>query len=278
MRIIETIVFIAILIGAVIVTIIPFVVSAGLANLDELPSDQIAETLAAKLLENWILLVYALIVITVVLAVFIAVHAFTDGAAAQVLVDSERAGAGSTFTIDRWMRGGWSSWWRIFWIYNVVWSFACLVMLLPLTVTLVAAILIDDNTARIVVACGGLVISFLVLLPCAVVAAIWTQKAIAIAVARNASATESMSAARKEIMGDFGRHVVIAIIVFAVSLAGSMAISMVGWPLSLIQGRGAGIMGVVAPIQIVISVLQSIFSAAVGTWFLSAYIGLTEER
>lgn len=278
LRIGETILFLAIIVGAAIATIVPFLVSAGLSDFGDMKPDEIAQTIATKLMANWILIVYALVVMLVVFAILIAIHAFVDGSTAQILVDSERINTNPAFDLGRWFRGGVSTWWRIFWLYNAIWSIAGLVMLVPLTATLVAMLLIPSAGGRVVMGCGGLAISVLVMFPAAIVAAIWTQKAVAVVVGRNTTVTEAMRASRVEIMADFGRHAVVAILLMAISIAGSMAISMVGWPLSFMKHDSSAMFGVIAPLQFAISCLQSIFSAAVNTWFLAAYISLTEER
>ena len=278
-RIAETILALTIIIGAVIITIIPFLVSAGLTLSEDMRPDEIADTIAARLVQNWVLIIYALGVITIVFGVLIAIHSFVEGATARILVDSERANRAYTFSLGRWFSGGASSWWRVFWIYNAIWSVAGLVLLIPLTATLAAMLLVTSTGGRVALGCGGLAITVLVLLPTAVLCAMWTQKAIAIALGREAGAMDSMRAARRELAADFGRHIVVAILVMAASIAGSMVISMIGWPISMVQVKDASTMfGVVAPIQFVISFLQSIFSSAVATWFLAAYISMTEEK
>lgn len=279
LRIAETILFLAIIIGAAIATIVPFLVSAGMSDFGDMKADEIAQTLAAKLLENWILIVYALVMMLVVFAVLIAIHAFIDGATAQILVDSERLDTNNAFDLGRWLRGGASSWWRIFWIYNAIWSIAGLVMLVPLMATIAGMLLMPNAGGRVAIGCGGLAISLVVMFPAAIVAAIWTQKAVAIVVARNTTVMDAVRASRLEIVGDLSRHLVVAILVMAISIAGSMLISMAGWPLSLIgQNNHSAMFGILAPVQFVISFLQSIFSAAVNTWFLAAYISMTEEH
>src|SRR5207245_249441 len=105
-------------------------------------------------------------------------------------------------------------------------------------------------------------------------------KAITIAVGRAADARNAVRAGWAEIKRDFGRHFAVAFIVFAIALGGAMAISSMMAPMSIIRDVGHTPFTSIAfaPAQIVSSFAQSVFSAAVGLWFLAAYVGLTEEK
>jgi hypothetical protein len=163
-------------------------------------------------------------------------------------------------------------------MYNVIWSVAGAVLLVPLAATLAAMFAVTADAGRIVVACSGLALTFVLLLPLGALAAMWTQKSIVVCLARSAPAAESMRAARQEMRRDFGRHLVVAVIVMVVSIGGAGVISMLSMPLSFARESNPLSIGVMAPVQIVLSFVQGIFSAAVGTWFLASYVGLTEER
>jgi hypothetical protein len=272
-RIAESMLLFGLIIGAVIAIVIPFAVSAGLGNWNDVTS------VANAIVEHWVVLVYGVVVLTVVLVLFIAIHAFVDAGTAQILIDSERSGGAAAFRGDRWFGGGRAAWWPVFWIYNVIWSIAGLVILLPLAATLAGMLAISDNAGRVVIACSGLLVTFLLLVPAGIAAAVWTQKSIVVCVGRNAPATESMRAARQEMMRDFGRHLVVAIIVIIVSIGGAGVISTISMPFSFARhSSDAMSVGFMAPVQIALSFVQSIFSAAVGTWFLASYVALTEER
>lgn len=271
-RIAESILLLMIVVGAVIATIAPIAISAGLGNLNDVTSA------ASAILSHWLLIVYALIVVSVLLVILVAIHAFVDGGIAQIYVDSERNGAQPSFNINRMLTGGRSAWWAIFWIYNIVWSIAGIILLVPLIATLAGTVAVADNTGRIVIACAGLAITILVLLPIAIVAAIWTQKAIAVCVARNAPATEAMRIARHDIRADLGRHFVVAFIVLVVSIGAAGLISVVSLPISLMSQHQPLMVAVTAPMQIVVSFAQTIVSAATGAWLLASFVALTEER
>ena len=280
-RIAENILFVIIVFGSIIAAIVPILVAAGLGNFDFKNADNPAQAVISLAIEHWMLIVYILAIITFVLGIMIALHSFVEGGNAQVYVDAERAPALRVFSMDRWLHGGRTAWWSIFWIYNLAWSVAGLIILIPLLLTIIGMLMVNDAGPRVAVACGGLGLSFLILIPVFVVVAIWTQKAIAVAVARVENARIALKNGWALIRKDLGRHIAVAFIVFAVAFGGSMVISMFTAPMSMFRNisRTSSPFDIFfAPAQIMTSFLQSIFSAAVGLWFLASYVGLTEER
>jgi len=289
-RIAENFLFVLIIIGSIIAVIIPIVVAAGLSHFDLRNSDNPAGAIAALVVEHWALIVYVLVIITVLLVVLIALHSFVEAGNTKVFVDAERAAgrvteprrdAFRTFAMDRWLLGGRSSWWSIFWIYNIVWGVAGLILLIPLMLTMLGMMAVNEPGPRVAIGCGGLALSILFLIPISVIIAIWSQKAIAVCVARAATANESLRLAWDAIRGDFGRHFAVAFIVFVVAFGGAMALSMFTMPMSFLRGSaGAPAFANIAfaPAQILVSIAQAVFSSAVGLWFLASYVGLTEER
>jgi hypothetical protein len=289
-RIVESFLFLLIVIGSVVAAIIPIAVAAGFSNFDITNRDNAAEAIASIVIGHWPLILYILVIITMLLIVLVAVHSFVEAGNAKIFVDAEHA-AGSamaanrqtyrTFTMDRWLQGGWHSWWTIFWIYNLAWSVAALVILVPLLMTLVGMFLVEEPGPKIAVGCGGLAISFIIGIPVSLIVAIWTQKAIAVCVARAATAGASLRQAWAAIRADFGRHLAVAFILFVVTFGGAMLISTFTMPFSLIHQttHTSPLVEIAfAPARIIGSFLQSIFSAAVGLWFLASFVGLTEER
>ena len=291
-RIAESFLFILIVIGSVVAVIIPIAVAAGISNFDIANSDNAAEAIAAIVIGHWMLILYILAIITLLLIVLIAVHSFVEAGNAKIFVEAEHlAGAAMpatrdryrTFTMDRWLQGGRHSWWTIFWIYNAAWSVASLIILVPLLMTMAGMFLVDEPGPKIAVGCGGLAVSFIIGIPISIIVAIWTQKAIAVCVARAAGAGAALRQAWRDIMADFGRHFAVAFILFVVTFGGAMAISMFTAPVAFLHGAaGHGVTPFMdlafAPARLISSFLQSIFSAAVGLWFLASFVGLTEER
>jgi hypothetical protein len=289
LRIAENFLFVLIIIASILAAIVPIAVAAGLSHFDLRNADNAAQAIAAIVVEHWALILYILVIITVVLGLLIAIHSFVEAGNARVFVDAERgAGRGAAqrtafraFTIDRWLQGGRSSWWSVFWIYNVAWGIAGLIMLIPLLTTLAGMLAINEPGGRVAIGCAGLVFTFLVVIPLALFVTVWTQKAIVVCVARAAMASAALRLGWAEIRNDFARHFSVAFLVFVIAFGGAMTISMLTAPLSFVRGVSHGdpvVNLAFAPMQILSSVLQGVFSAAVGLWFLASYVGLTEER
>ncbi len=287
-RIAESILLVMIIIASILAAIVPIIVAAGLSHFDLKNADNAAQAVAAMVVEHWALILYVLVILTVVLGVLIAIHAFVEAGNTKIFVDGERgAGGGAVsqrtafraFTIDRWLQGGRSSWWSVFWIYNIAWGIGGLIMLIPLLTTLAGMLAVDDPGGRVAIGCAGLVFTFLVVIPLALFIAVWTQKAIAVCVARAATASAALRVGWAEIRKDFGRHFAVAFIVFVIAFGGAVAISMLTAPISFVRAATHDPFSIAfAPAQILTSIAQSVFSAAVGLWFLASYVGLTEER
>jgi hypothetical protein len=280
-RIAESLLFVGIMIASIVAAIVPIAIAAGFGNIDFRNADNPPDVIIGLIVEHWMLILYILAIITFVLTLLIALHSFVEGGNAQVFVDAERAHALRVFSMDRWMLGGRQSWWSIFWIYNLAWGLGALVILIPLLLTMVGVLIVNDAGPRVAVGCLGLGLSMLLLIPIGVLIAIWTQKAIAVAVARAANARAALKDGWAQIRADFGRHLAVAFIVIGISFGGAMVISMATMPMSMVRSIShtpSGLDIAFAPAQIVTSILQSIFSAAVGLWFLASYVGMTEER
>ena len=271
-RIVESIVLMGLVVGAVLAVIVPIVVSAGLGKFSDI------STIAEAIVQHAVMILYILGVVAVLLVIMVAIHSFFDGGSARILVDSERADAKATFDLSRFFAGGRDSWWTIFWVYNLIWSVAGIVILIPLTLTIAAMLVTGDTTLRVVAGCAGLFISFVIMVPVAVICGIWTQKAIAVCVARAANASDSMRIAKEQMKSDFGRHFIVAFVLLVISIGGSGVISMLSMPFSMMQPHHPIAVPFFAPMQVVVSLAQSVFSGAIGAWFLACFVSLTEER
>ncbi len=286
-RIAENFLFVAIIIGSIVAAVVPIAVAAGLSHFDLNQASEPAQAIAALIVEHWLLIMYLVGIASIVLLLLIAIHSFVDAGNAKVFVDAERGAnriagprreAFRAFSIDRWLQGGRLSWWSVFWIYNLAWGIGGLIMLIPLLATLAAMLAVSETGGRVAIGCAGMVVSFLVILPLGIIIAVWTQKAIAVCVARTATAMAALRLGWGEIQQDFGRHLAVAFIVFVIAFGGAMAISLISAPLSFVRSHPPLVDIAFAPAQIVVSVAQGVFSAAVGLWFLASYVGLTEER
>jgi hypothetical protein len=72
----------------------------------------------------------------------------------------------------------------------------------------------------------------------------------------------------------------VALIMMVISFVAAGVVSGLNIPLNLgNQHRGLDFVAIFfAPVQIMMSVVQSALSAAAGAWFLASFVALTEER
>jgi hypothetical protein len=277
-RIAEGVVLVVIVIGSVIAAIIPIIVAAGMNKFDFGNPDNAAQLLATQFIEHWVLVLYLLGLATLIFGVLIAVHSFVEAGAARVYIDGEHVAGFRAFAIDRWWEGGRRGWWAVFWIYNLAWSLGALILLIPLVFTIIFMLMVSGAGVRVALGCAGLALTVLLLIPIGIIVGIWTQKAIAICVARALGAVEALGAARREIKLDFGRHLAVALVLMAIGFAVAMVVSGANIPFSFGDNRHLNLLPLLlAPMQIMLSILQTAISAAIGAWTLSSFVALTEE-
>jgi hypothetical protein len=287
-RIAEMFVFVALTVLAVIVALVPILVSVGI-ELSKLTTIDDIESAVFSLMQKWILLVWIFVAISVLLLIFIALHAFVVAGSARVYVDAERvAGPALTggrarfrvFSMDRWLAGAKDGWWTLFWIYNVAWGFAGLILLIPLLPTLLGVLMLHEKPpAAVTVGCAGLVITVLLMLIVAPLTGIWVNRAINDWAVHRFGARESLAAGRTAMRTDFGRHLLIFIAVFVVSMAGASFFSSFSFFAAFGDafGRHNDAFSFLFPLRIMGSVLNSIFSAVVSAWYLASYSALATE-
>ena len=287
LRIAESLVLVGTVIAAVIVAIVPAIVAAGLSRDEIANSADPAGAIVSWLIGHLMLFVWMFALAFIVLGVLIAIHSFVDGGTAQIYVDAERAAArrgGSgrdafrAFSIDRWLAGGASSWWRIFWLYNFAWSIGLIFVLVPLLITIVGMLAINDTTGRIIIGCAGVAFAVLVLIPVGIITSVWCTKAITICVARSLPARESLRLGWRAVRADLGRHVAVALITFVVSIALNSLISAFSVPMTISQHHMPSMALIFTPVRLVIGVIQSVIGAAVGSWLMACFVSMTEER
>jgi hypothetical protein len=285
-RIAEGLVFVLIAVIAVIAAVIPLFISLGVQTVQAQSPEEVAEFILSLFTEQWLVLLYVVAVATAVLLVFVAIHSFVEAGSTQVYVDAERASASipnatrqqlRTFTADRWMEGGRRKWWRVFWIYNIAWGIAGLIMLAPLLVVLLLMLLVREQPGPLIaVGCAGLAVSIMFIILVGIITNIWSRKAIVLCVARIHQASDALAAAWREFKADAGRHIGVTLILFVLTLAGMGLVSSFSMAFNWNTSPGFNI--AVLPLQLVGSLAQTILSAAMGGWFMACFAALTVDR
>ena len=284
-RIAEAILILIIVVIAIVAAIVPMAVSVGLNTFEPKSPEDVAEFIINLFIDNWMLLVYLTLLFLFIGLVYVAIHAFVEAGCARTYVDAERANATNalparqqlrSFTVDRWMEGAKRYWWPTFWIFNATWALGMLIILAPLLVMTVLILMFrESGPAMIGIGCVGLILTFFIAIGVTVVTYIWCEKAIVVAVHRDTSATEAMTASWSEFKQDAGRHLGTTLILFMLTIVGQGVLStfgmFFGWSDSVAFNLS------VMPLQIFSHLISSVFNAFMGSWFLASFASLTVE-
>ena len=272
-----------IVIGAIVASVVPIAVSLGIKGADLKTPDDAAQLLINVLSDHWLALLIMLAVVSLALLVVVLLFSFVEGGVSQIVIDADRKARALqparsdyfAFSIDRWMAGARLHWLPIFWIYNIAWGVAGIVLLVPFTMTLIGILLAGQRTAAIVVGCAGLAISLLLAIAVAIVTSLWCRKAIIVAVAFDRPPMEALREARQQILGDLGRHVAVAFVLAAIAFG---AVGLTGIVSMIGSSDPSGVLAVMfIPMQIILSFVNGILSAAMSIWGAAAFAALTLE-
>jgi hypothetical protein len=282
LRVAEAIVMMTLALGAIVALVIPVAISIGLSKESLSDAASAAEAIRSLVTGHWMILVYLAMLVTAALFAFTALHAFVQAGSARIFVDAERAAGEGTphrrryavFSMERWLAGGRAGWWAVFWIYNIAWFFASLVILVPAIVTLALMLLLRESAAAIVAGCAGLVLIVFVLLLTGIVTSVVTTKAIVVCLGRGTGAADSLSEAWGDIRADFGRHFAVALILLVISLGGSATIAAVSMLVAAPGSHSMPIAFALLPLRLALSLVSSVFSAAVMSWWFASFAAL----
>lgn len=287
-RIAEGVVFMIIVVVAVIAAVIPVIISLGVQQFDPRSPAEAAELIVSIFTERWPILLYLFGLATAVLIVFVMIHSFVEAGSARVYVDAERAVRGialpqrpqlQIFSVNRWLDGGKRQWWPVFWIYNLAWGMAGLLILVPmLAVLLIMFIVRERQGALIAVGCLGLAVSLLFAVVVSIITNIWCRKAIVVTAVARRGPAESLSEAWREFRLDAGRHIGVALILFLVTIVGSGVISSFSMAFNWGGNSSAAYNLAIMPLQLVGSLIHTVFSAVMSSWFLASFATLTVEK
>jgi hypothetical protein len=289
LRVAEGVLFVGLAIASVIALVIPLFVSAGLSHFDpgQIDPNKLGQILVSLIVDHWLWVLYILFGLTVVLTLFIALHSAVEAGSAQVYLDGENAAAISrsvgrerfaVFSMDRWLEGVKRGWWATFWIYNIAWSVAALIIMLPLLLASLLILVTGTGVGAIVVGCLALLVTLLLAVVVSIITNLWVQKAIVISVARLHGAMEALRESWQEATGDFARQFGVAFLLVLISVAGAAMIGTMSAGLSIGGSHSISWQLVTSPIRIIVSLINTAYSAAMAGWFLACFTSLTVER
>jgi hypothetical protein len=276
LRLAQTVLMATLIFGFIIAAIIPLGVSIGINAENWQTFDP--STLSGWLYAHWGLILWLLILLTVVITLMMAVYSFFQAAAATIYVDGQRAAEAApdggrnsyrAFRFERWFAGGVQHWWRVFLIYNAAWLFGALALLIPTLLVAIMMLLLGGGGA-IAVGCIGIPVLILSLLAVGLALNAWTLKSTVIAIRRGEGAAEALREARAAIRNDFGRTFAVMAILTLVLIGTAGAVSLTtSFPL-----KSPGVLFMLMPFQLVASLLQSVVSTAVDSWFLATFAAM----
>ncbi|MFA6956478.1 MAG: hypothetical protein WC538_11465 [Thermoanaerobaculia bacterium] len=284
----ELVVLVIVMLGGVVAAIAAVGLSVDWDAIRDIGSpgsnpEAIAEAAAGWFVANSAAVAVIGLVVFVLFGIVGLIHSYFQAGVTGVFVDHERRG-------ETWSwREGWerfrlqqvidhavSRGWRVFWVYNIVWSVAGLFLLVPLVLILALMLLIGQNAAALVVACCGLIVVLFVGIVIAIVAGVWAQIAITICVGTPRGAVESSSAA-----GDLIRaRLATVIIVMLIFMAASIGVSTVSSTMGL-AFDSAGLMPggdlLVLPLRIAFTFVSSLASSVLGLCLASCFAIVVHE-
>jgi hypothetical protein len=287
-RFAETIVALFLVIGSIIAVIVPMIVSAGMSHFNPEDADSAAEAVVSFIVQHLAIIGWVLLLLTGVSFVIVAVHSFVMAGAARVLVDADRAAGAAPpsrdryrlFTADRFLDGGKSGWWPVFWIYNIAYFVAFLIVSLPILLFLAIALLVAASTpALIAVGCFGAAVTVMVVLVTGIVTAVLVQKAIVVQSSRALGGMDSLRRAWRDMRIDFVRHFAVAIVMMVIGFAVSSALTtmsmMFSPPMPHQVGALVGVMFL--PVRIATTSVSSVLTSALAIWWTASFAAMEDE-
>jgi hypothetical protein len=287
-RVVEVVLLVGITIAAAVAVIVPLLVSIGV-SVTRLSTPEDLEELVLSLFARWAWMLWIFLGISVLLLVFVVVHSLVEAGCARVAIDADRAAGPAVegprsryrvFSLQRWWAGAKDGWWAIFWIYNFAWGVAGLILLVPLIPTAVIMLVARDTPAVLIgTGCVGLALTVLLLIVVGMVTSMWTARATVEWASRGSGATAALSDAWAAIKADVGRHLLIALAVIVIAMAGSSFFASFSYFAAFGEmfHRSATVQIFTIPLRFIASLLNWGFSAFVSNWYLAAYGALAVE-
>jgi hypothetical protein len=290
LRFLEAFVFMLIAVAAIVAIVLPIALSFGIDAMDLNTPEDVAGAIAA-LGAKWLMLLWVFLGVAVMLTLFLLVHSFVVAGCARVFVDGDRVAGPAldgpraryrAFTFERWFAGAKAGWWRVFWIYNVIMAVLGLFLLIPLVPTLIALFFLRGASEGpiIMTSCLGLAATMVLGFFVMIVGIIWSNRAIVAWTVHRGGAIESVETGWAAIRADLGRHLLAAIALFVVTMAGSAFFASFSFFAGIgeaMGSRNSAFMVMTLPLRFLGSLLNSAFSAAIGSWFVATYAAIATD-
>jgi hypothetical protein len=276
-RVAENVVMMLLVVFTILAGVLPLVFFGAFIQM--LEQIETPDQAAQAVIENPLILLYLMLVISVAILAAVLVHSFVQGGVVGCYLRAEKnAGEANpaererfrVFTPELWFRDSRRSWWGIFWVYNIIWGVFGLILLVPLVALAVAMFLSRESPHIVAIACSGTALLFLLLLLAGIVTHFWSTAAVIVNVhgrGIGASLREGWGISLRR----FWVFLLLALIAVMLSLVAVGSIGAASFGVGLLSTI-PGVAILTLPIQVAISLLQTAVSIAVGAWFLAASV------
>lgn len=270
--------FMLIVIG-VIIAILPLVGLGVIASVSA-PQGDPSVWLEKFVQNNPLIILYLVVAVLVLMIPMMMLYAFIEAGRIGVYLDGERKAlaAGSSersafnaFDPSRWMAHARASWLGVFVVYVLTGLLAVLLLVVPIVLIAVMMARFSDYQAVVGVGCMLLVLVVLCLVLFGIFIGIWVKLANIICVRDRVAGTEALRRALAAFVRDPGGVLILTMLLVGVSIGvgiGVMSIYFGTGVLSAIPGVGL----LLIPLQIALSLGQSVLSAFLSSWFSASYV------
>lgn len=276
----EQVAIVVLIAAGALLLIVPFVMTGVLSDVADLSGNPFQ--MAVELfLRNPLTLIGAFAALLVVVTVVFALHCFVQAGTVGIYLDSASTAPASTnlrdafsaFSTDTFIAYGRRFWWPLFLIVNIIWGVFGILLLGPVSGAIVLFFRFNEEPEAVAWGCSLLALFVLLLIVVGVFATIWSDLSTALCVRRNLGVRDSLRSALTLMLRRFTDLLIVVVILVAISFGVSIVFAAIFGVIGIVSMLP--IMAILTlPIQIVLSLLQSITSVFISCWFLAAVVAI----
>lgn len=276
----EQVAMVGLIVAGALLAVVPFIMTGALSELSELSGNPVRMAIGF-FLQNPLTIIGMIVALTIVLTAVTALHSFVRAGTVGIYIDSAlTAPAGSSlrdalslFSTETFISYGKRFWWPVFLIFNVIWGIFSIILLAPLAAAVLLFTRLSEDPQAVAWGCLLLVLFFLILLVVGIAATMWTDVAVALTVRRNLGVRDSLQTAFSLMMRRFMDLLMVIGVLILISIGVWIVFASIFGVIGVVSMLP--IMAILTlPIQIVLSLLQSIASVFLSCWFLAAVVAI----
>lgn len=276
----EQVAIVVLIVAGAMLVVVPFFMTGVLSDLSDRSGDPVRMAIGF-FLQNPLMIIGALIALTIVLTAVTALHAFVRAGTVGIYLDSPSGppsvtplrDAPGSFSTETFISYGRRFWWVVFLIFNVIWGIFSIILLAPVAGAILLFTQMSENPQAMVWGCMLLVLIFLIFVVAGIAATIWTDVAVALSIRRNLRVRDSLHAALALMMRRFMDLLIVIGLLIVISIGVWIVFATIFGVIGVVSMLP--IMAILTlPIQIVLSLLQSVASMFLSCWFLAAVVAI----